>query len=169
MKGEGRCTGDGEVAEELVAVGGAEPLDEVDARELAADDGGHVERVELVEGTAQLEGLDVVLQASWEAIRGSVGDGEGLGLLCGSLLGGVDDRGGDGLDFESLRGGLRRGDLGDFSDGLDGQSLGDNLLNHLGGDLDGAWRHGDGEGRGSVNEICELDCGMMLLSTLMTF
>ena len=90
----------------------------------------------------------MVLQASWELIRGSVGDGDGLGL-CGSLIGGVDDRGFDGrgvngFDFESLRGGLRRGNLGD---GLDGQSLGDNLLDRLRGDLDGAWRHGDGDAR----------------------
>lgn len=110
----------------------------------------------------------MVLQARGEAIRSSVGDGEGLGLLGGSLLGAVNDGDVDGLDLESLGGGLRRGDLLDLDDGLDGQSLGDNLLNHLRGDLDGAWRHGDGEGWGSVNGICEWDCEMML-STWMAF
>ena len=64
----GGLTGDGEVPEEFVRVGGAQELDETELGVLAANDWGDLEVLELVQDAAQLEGLLVVFAALGEGI-----------------------------------------------------------------------------------------------------
>ena len=59
--GEGGHTGDGEISQELVGVGCTEELDEVGGREFTADDGCYVEGLDVVQGSAELEGLFVAV------------------------------------------------------------------------------------------------------------
>jgi len=63
-----RLTGDGEVPEEFVRVGGAQELDETELGVLAADDWGDLEVLELIEDAAQLEWFLVVFAALGEGI-----------------------------------------------------------------------------------------------------
>ncbi len=74
-------TGDGEIADELVRVGGAEELNEVDVGVLAADDGGDIEALEVVKGAAQLEGLLVALEAGGECLLDVLGGRDIVGVL----------------------------------------------------------------------------------------
>ena len=93
---EWRRTGDGEVADQLVRVGGAQELDEVDTGGvLAADHGGDIEALEVVQGTAQLEGLLVALKADRKVLVNVLGgiDRVGRPLVDGEL----------GLDVRSRR------------------------------------------------------------------
>lgn len=80
---ECQLTGNCEIAEKFIRVWGPQPFGKIDSDEFAANDRGDVERLELVENTAQLQRLLVLAGG----LRGCL-HGWGLSLLSLRLLAG---------------------------------------------------------------------------------
>lgn len=79
-------TGDGKIPEQLVRVGRPQKLDKVNVGILPTNDGGHIEVLKVVQGAAQLQRLNMVLEPC-RKIKPVVGlsslllvDGKSLGL-----------------------------------------------------------------------------------------
>ncbi len=142
----GERTGNGEITKQFIRVGRTQPLDEVNAGELSANDGCHVKGLELVQDTAQLEGLLVVLEALGEGLLLRCGAVSTVGGRGGCSLGRLDLGFGLGgslhwLDLEGL-GSRLSGFRNDFLFlDLDGEDLGLDLIYRLLDGLDSGGRH----------------------------